>query len=71
MTSADVASALLPSSVGLVEVLQIVVVPVLLSVLRNVNATRLELVRVRERLAAVETAVEIGLDVKIPNRGRE
>lgn len=53
------------SSLSLVELLQVVVVPVLLAVLRNVHLSRAELVRVRERLAAVETAVEIGLGVKV------
>lgn len=61
----------MPTSLTLVELLQVVVVPVLLTVLRNVNLSRAELVRVRERLAAVETAVEIGLGVKVKGHSRQ
>lgn len=43
--------------------LQLIALPLLGLVLTTARATRSELSRVRERLAAVETAVEIGLGV--------
>lgn len=52
-----------------VEVLQVVVVPLLVAVLADVRSTRAELVKVRERVASLETAVEIGLGLKALNRG--
>jgi hypothetical protein len=55
--------------VTVVEVLQVIVVPLLVAVLADVRSTRAELVKVRERVASLETAVEIGLGLKALNRG--
>lgn len=55
----------------LVELLQIVVIPLVLVVLRDVRATReamrTELAKMGERVASLETAVEISLGVKPPH----
>lgn len=51
-------------ALGIRDWLQLIALPLLGLVLTTANATRAELTRVRERLAAVEKAVEIGLGVR-------